>query len=429
VSWVAVMLAGIGVAGAQEDATPTLATYMDAAVLNNPRSAIAAATVDTARADVTEAGGFLLPNVRATGSYTRNQFEAIANYPVAGGGPPQEIVIFPRDQLTATITASVPLIDGPGFAQWQAARDGADAAEYDEVAVANDLRLEVARAWYVAVAAQEVVFAAQRARAAADENLRMVQIRAAAGAATNLSVHRAELEVANAQQLAIDAERVRRVSLRTLATLSGLPEPESLPVVPATAPVQMSEEDAVAIADSARPELAAAEARVEQLRLVRSGAWLGYTPTLSGFATEEYTNASGFSGEEAFWTLGVQADWLLLDFGDRGADVKRARAALATAEATLQETQDRVRDEVHAAWLDVEAAVASVEAARRGATVSREAAREFTTRFQVGMSTQFDVIQADRDALDAEVARIRAEGELQIAVLALQRATGQPIQP
>jgi outer membrane protein TolC len=338
-------------------------------------------------------------------------------------------VIFPENQFSASIRATIPLIDGPAIAQWQAARDGTDAAEHDEIAVMNDLRLEVARAWYVAVAAQEVVIAAERARAAADENLRTVRIRAEAGAATGLSVQRAELEVANAEQLMIDAERVRLVSLRTLATLSGLPEPEALPVVAAAIPAQVSEQEALAIAEASRPELAAARARVDQLKLARSGAWLGYTPTLSGFASEEYTNASGFSGEEAFWTVGLQADWLLLDFGDRGADVKRARAALVSAEATLQETQDRVRDEVHAAWLDVEAAQASVQAATRGATVSREAAREFTARFQLGMSTQFDVIQADRDALDAEVARIRAEGELAIAVLALQRATGQPIEP
>jgi outer membrane protein TolC len=45
------------------------------------------------------------------------------------------------------------------------------------------------------------------------------------------------------------------------------------------------------------------------------------------------------------------------------------------------------------------------------------------------MAVQFDVIQADRDALDAEVARIRAEGDLALAVLALQRAAGQTIEP
>jgi len=423
------VLLWVSVAAAQDVGAPTLAAYMDAAVLNNPRTVIAGAAVDTARADAAEAGSFLLPDLRASGNYTRNQYEALAVYPDPGGGPPTEIVLNPRNQLSASVTATIPLLDGPAIATWQAARDGTDAAEYDEVAAANDLRLDVARAWYVAVAAQEVVVAAQRARAAADENLRMVRIRAEAGAATNLSVQRAELEVANAEQLMIDGERVRLVSLRTLATLSGLPEPEALPVVAAAMPAQVSEEEALRIAESARPELAAAQTRVDQLKLVRSGAWLGYTPTLSGFATEQYTNASGFSGEEAFWTVGLQADWLLLDFGDRGADVRRARAALASAEATLQETQDRVRDEVHAAWLDVEAAKASVEAARRGATVSREAAREFTARFQLGMSTQFDVIQADRDALDAEVARIRAEGELAIAVLALQRATGQPVTP
>lgn len=408
---------------------PSLAAYMDAAVRNNPRSALARAATTTARADVEEAGAALLPTVRGSASWTYNQYEALAWLPDPAGGAPEEIVIVPQQQNAAALTARVPLLDGPGLARWWGLRDGVDAASHDERTAERDLRIDVARAWYAAVAAQEVEDAAERAQAAAEENRRYLAARAEAGAATALSVQRAELEVANAERLAIDGRRGWLTARRALATLSGLPEPESLPTMPADTAAVGPEEDALAAAEANRPELAAARARADQVRLARQATWLGWTPTIAATASERYTNASGFSGEETSWVVGVEADWLLLDFGDRVGEAHRARAALESAEATLRQTRDRVRDEVHAAWLDVDAARAGVAATRRGATVAHATAEEVGVRFRAGTATQLEVIQAERDALDAEVRRIRAEGELSLSRLALQRAAGEPIRP
>ncbi|MBA2321203.1 MAG: TolC family protein, partial [Deltaproteobacteria bacterium] len=211
----------------------TLAEYMDAAAANNPRGALARSAADTASADALAAGSALLPTVRVSAAWTYNQYDAIALLPDPTGGPPEEIVIIPREQRQAVVTGRVPIYDGAALATWQASRDGTEAARQDERATLQNLRFEVARAWYAAVAAQEVVAAADRARAAAEENLRYLSLREAAGAATPLSVQRAELEVANAEQVRVDALRTSANARRALATASGLPEPETLPVTPA----------------------------------------------------------------------------------------------------------------------------------------------------------------------------------------------------
>lgn len=405
----------------------TLAEYMDAAEANNPRGVIAASNAATAAADALTAGSALLPTVRVNAAWTYNQYAAVAFLPDPQGGPPEEIIIVPREQRTAVVTARVPLLDGAAIASWQASRDGTEAAREDGRAALQDLRLAVARAWYAAVAAQEVVAAAERAKAAAEENLRYLTLREAAGAATALSVQRAELEVANAEQLRVDALRTAANARRALATASGLPEPDALPVVPADLAEPPPEAELLAIAETERPELAAANARLERVKWAKSGAWLAAAPTVAGVATETLTNASGFSGQQATWTVGLQLDWAVLDLGNRAADLQRARAAYASADATLRQARDTVRDEVHAAWLDVDAARAKLVAARRGADVSRATADQVGQRLRAGTATQLEVIQAERDALDAEVLRIRAEGELAIARLALQRATGDQV--
>lgn len=417
--------------GGLRGGAPSLAAYMDAAVAHHPRSVIAAAGVDSAHADVVDAGASLLPTVRGNASLAYNQYEAVAYLPDPQGGPPDEIVIVPRSQYQATLSARVPLLDAPSFARWRASRLGADAVEADARATEQDLRLDVARAWYAAAAAQEVVAAAERARSAADENVRYLTLRAEAGAATLLSVQRAELEAANAELLVIDGRRAWLTARRELATLVGLPEVESLPITGAATgsdPLP-PEQTLLDQANGARPEIAAAEARLDQLRTAAGAAWLGYAPTVAAVGSEQITNASGFSGQSASWRVGLELDWLLLEVGDRASDLRRARSARVVAEANLELARNNVRDEVHGAWLAAEAAAAKVTAARRGAEVGLAAAEDVRARFQAGTATQLEVIQAERDALDAEVRRIRAEGEDAVARLALTRAAGGDVRP
>lgn len=408
---------------------PSLATYLDAAVANNPRGALARAATESAQAEVLDAAAGLLPTVRGNAAWTYNQFEAVAFLPDPAGGSPEEIVIVPREQVAASLGLRVPLFDGPAWARWRGFTYGVDASGDAERAVEQDLRMEVARAWYGASAADQVVGAAEQARAAAAENLRFVALRGEAGVASDLSVQRAELAVANADLLRIDAMRTAAGARRRLATLSGLPEPGALPAPPDRPQPVLDPAAVLAAAEATRPEIAAAEARVRQLRLAHRGTWLAWTPTIAGTAAESFTNASGFSGETASWRVGVEADWLLVDFGDRTADSRRAHAALATAEAALRQAREAVQEEVHAALLDLDSAIARVEATGRGAKVGRGAADEARLRFQAGTATQVEVIEAERDALDALVRRIGADGELAVARLALQRAIGAPIQP
>jgi outer membrane protein TolC len=150
---------------------------------------------------------------------------------------------------------------------------------------------------------------------------------------------------------------------------------------------------------------------------------------VSGTAAERYSNASGFSGQTTSWAVGLALDWAIVDIGRRAAEARTAAAGLLGAEALLEQVRAQVSDEVHGAWLEVETLRGKVEAARRGATVALATTAEVRARFQAGTAAQVELVLADRDALEAEVARIRAEGELALARLVLDRAAGRPLGP
>lgn len=406
-------------------AGPPLEAWIASALEKSPARSLSRAALLEAEANRLERGSRLLPVISAQATRTFNEREAIVDFDGPGGNDP--LVFTKKIQDDAVLTGRMPLFDLDAFARWRAGRAGARAAEADDRSNEVDTALNVARAYYTAVAASQVVRAAERAKATAEENKRIVEARLAIGATTQLLVQRADVELSRAEQVLIDAQRLWQSSRRALATLSGMPEPDVLSAPPPNADPPPPEATLLEAALASRPELAAARERATEASRGRLAAWGSFAPRVSATGTERYTEAAGFAGEELSWQVALTADWTLLDGGTRSAEVKRQRAAIKRTRAQLTDAENLARDELHNAWLDVDAARAKVAAARRGDTVARAAAEETRTRFKAGTVTQLDVIQSDRDALQAEVDRIRAEGELSIARLALRRAAGEPL--
>jgi len=403
-------------------ADPTLEDYIRSALEKNPGRAVSQAALLDAEAERLDRGSRLLPTVTVQATRTFNEFES--SFAV---GPGEEVVFQRKSQNDALLAARMPLFDADAFLKWRAGRAGTRAAEADDRTNERDVALNVARAYYTASAASEVVRAAERAKATAAENMRIVQARLQIGATTQLLVDRAELEVSRAEQVLIDARRVWNSSRRSLATLSGLAEPATLPAIAPSTEAPPTEDSMLQAALAGRPDVLAARERMTEASRGRMAAWGSYLPRVTANGYERYTDAPGFSGEEMTWQATIVADWTLLDGGTRSAELKRRRAAILRARARLTDAENIAKDELHSAWLDVDAALAKLAAARRGDAVARSAAEETRLRFKAGTVTQLDVIQSDRDALQAEVDRIRAEGELSIARLALRRAAGEPL--
>jgi outer membrane protein len=427
--FVGICVAIVAVLGVSSAATAaTLPEYMAAALKNNPQRRISHADVLDAEASQTEALSVLLPTISASASYQKNQYESKFPLVIPPATVPVNLTIAPFEQREANLNVRIPLIDGPAIARWKAARISTKAVRSDDAVSEQELLLTVSRTYYVALASQELVRAAERSKTASERNAQIASTRVAAGTSTALFADRAEYEVTRNEQTLVDARRAWLVAARSLATLTGLPEPASIAVpLPNDEPAP-PEEQLVSQAISRRPELTSFSDRLHVAQLAKRASWLQYAPTFYATGRDRWTNAPGF-GRSTSYVVGLSADWLLVDFGGRIGEAKKAKAAVLRADAALENERNAVRDEVHTAWLDLEGARVKVVSARRGAEVAAKASEEVDTRFGAGTATQLDVIQADRDRLQADVERIRAEADLAVARISLRRASGENIAP
>jgi outer membrane protein len=189
--------------------------------------------------------------------------------------------------------------------------------------------------------------------------------------------------------------------------------------LPATA---LTAVDAVDLALCNNPQTREVWASARAQAALVGVAQAGWLPNLDGSAsaTRFQNENNPFTRTSAALTL----SWLLVDFGQRSANVENAsqllNAAAATQDATVQSLFLAALQTYYAAQA-TQAAVVSANEAERAAGESYRAA---DARYAVGVATPADRLQAQTALSQATLNRIRAEGEARNALGALANALG-----
>jgi outer membrane protein TolC len=365
--------------------------------------------------------GRLLPSVSAVAGYTRNQVEVSVSRP-GSNGQVESAIISPLDQVDATFTLRVPLVDVGAWRRLGAAREAEGSARFRIAATENDTDAEVARLYYTLVGATWLRDAGEKSLKASEKNLEIVDLRRKAERALETDVLRARVEVERARLRVADAERQVRSASRALRTATGLeatPGAPDMPPMPGAAPSPSA--DALAARVLATPAVRAAEAEVAAAEKTRAAAWSALLPTVGASATERLTNATGFAGRNALYNVQLSATWNL-DY----TTVTQARAAESAA-ALAKSRAERARRLQHDQAADAADRVAS-ERVRLEAAVAEERAAEavvaaFRERLAAGTAALHEVVQAERDAFSATASRIQAGADLAYARVLLEAKT------
>lgn len=413
-------LALLALAPSLAHATQPLESFLERSKTNAFDTREATATIRQRHSEADVALGRLTPVFSARGVYTRNQYEAAVQLP----GSPERLVITPYNQLDAFLQLDVPIIDLANYHRYKASRALAESSASQKEATTIDVSRSVTRAYYQFLGAASLVDSARESIKAAEANLKNVDDRRAAGAATDLDHERAAASLSRAEQDLADAELSAALAARSLETLSGLSPEAAQPFPEDDLHPEGSLNGWLSLAGSTpaqRAQLKLAESAEQNRKAANRALW----PTLSANAQERFTNATGFTGRNSAYTLQLILAWRL-DYGTYAANDAQ-EAALEVQRVRVERSKRASEDAAFEAFRRVEAGVAKSRAARAQATAATRAASLSEDRYKAGVATQLDVTQAQRDAFLASAAKIQADADLAFARASLRLAAGIPV--
>lgn len=423
--------------------SPTVLTLDDAitrGLASSPRVQEARARETAAAAGRDGRKALSGPTASVTSSYVRTNHIDEFGVPQPGGGTR---VIFPDIPDNFRLRADIlyPLwTGGRTGALVDAAASEMRAAEADAAVVVADLTMEIAATYWQVLTTRATVAVLDEGLARTEVWVNDVRARVDAGVSSPHEVVQAQAHRARQRVQRIQAAQAATLAERELVRLTGLPPGQLLELAtPVDQPLAgtvgadvKSAAEYYERATAGRAEREALSARRDAFTSAARAAMAALHPQVATFAGIEPARPNSRfvprSNEwNTSWDLGVSVTWSLWDNGKA-----RAERAMATAQADAlshrqREFDSRLDVEVTQRLLDLESGRAAVEASTEAVTAAAEVHRVMRERYDAGVATSTDVLDAHIAWLDASLERTRLQAALRIAESRLQRTVGAPI--
>lgn len=331
--------------------------------------------------------------------------------------------------LAVQATAEMPIYAGGRVSSAiDQARSGADMARFG----AEQARLQTV---VLAVSTYTEVLTARKLEAryntlaiALAETERQAGLRYRTGEIANSELAQARARKAEADAGLAQAQGRRISAEAAYQRLVGKPAGDlaPLPQLPATPPTL---DEAMDMARASNPALRQAKAGVDIARAgVRSAKAEGM-PMIGAFAEAAHVRDQFFPGYKAdSVAVGVRGRWTLWAGGRVASQTRAADADLDASEARLRQADQTLEGMVIDAWQGLTTARRMTEASLLRRDAAAEALRGTRLEAQVGAKPTLAVLDAEREAIEAEAALLQAEGMRTVAAWRLNALTGN-IQP
>ena len=398
-------------------------------------------TLRKGRQDLEEAQGLAiqqraarLPRLAATGAYQQLDEARIERVQFSAAQPATP---FLNDQSwNANLVVTQPIYAGGKYnSMARSSRLTREAALASYQALVANTLLEVRTAYSDVLLAVEQIVVQEASKKLLERELETARRSLEAGTVPKFNVLRAEVELANALPPLIRARNQERISRNTLALLLGcdIPADSGVDIPLRTAdslkaePFEVSVGAALNAAWVRRPEIKAAQS-ASQLRheeVLQTRADL--LPSLSGTAGYGVQNRNFIRDLDRTldgWTVGVQANWLLFDFGQTQAKVNMARAREERARLEVEDVRRRIELEVRTAFSLFMESKEVLVSQTRVIEQAEEAVRLVTARADAGSSTQLEVLSAQTALKLSRTQYSQALRDYTVARAKLERAMG-----
>ncbi|HVX94543.1 MAG TPA: TolC family protein [Polyangia bacterium] len=384
------------------------------ALERNPTVGVALEEIQRANALVTESRSGWLPTLMGSGSFTR----------LEGDRPPHQAnPVLDANQFYGQLTLTVPLVAAQG---WTAERHAKDQVHVSEASAADVRRLvaqATGNAFLAVIAQRQQLKSNDTAIANAKAHSEYAHTRLVGGIGRSIDDVRAQQDLATvlANREAVLTGLAR--AEEALGVLIGGSEP-----VDAVETVELGALPSLAAAlDEAaahRTDVVTQRARVAAAETLRKDVWAYYAPYLSAVG-QPFVQ----SGQAVLPNFGWQAALLLTlpfyDGGQRTGLSHERDAQLAQSRLGLEAAVRQARADVRVAFEAMLHADQALTATREAASLAHRAYDLAVTAYKAGATSNLEVIDAARQARDADSSAAIAGDVARRARLDLLVASGR----
>ena len=298
------------------------------------------------------------------------------------------------------------------------------------------LAIDVASAFYQVVKQRQLLGVTRQSYERSRKLRDASEGRMKVGLASKLDVLRADLQAAQAQESMVSFQSSLDTALESLRVLIGVApdeplEPEDV-TLPDTADLAIEplelllkqalerrlelQESRDQVEDGARAASLARQNLLPQLDLSVGVAQTGFGPTIS-------SALSALGGADRRVTVSVSTSYPL----ERSADKTNAAIAeldLASRKRALRQREFEIEADVRGAVRNLERIQKSVELQRKGVAFAEQQQRLATLRYQRGLASNFDVVDAEGSLVAARTALVGLLTDYQVARFQLLKSTG-----
>jgi outer membrane protein TolC len=442
--WLSSGLLFVGLGSVGPGATPATAaqtplSFRDALTIarqHNQQVRAAEAQVQRSRSDrAAERGGYF-PTISAIGGYLHmndrlfvdlNDLRPLLSalnpaVPI----PPLTATVLENDPYRASLTARWTVFAGGRIlAANRAAQAAVAAAEQERRGAENGITTELVDRYFKRRLAADVLVVRRQALGTFSRHLNDAHRLRSAGQIARTDELRAEVAHAEAdRELKKAARDVNLATIALRSTLGG--EVDAMPTTPLALVTGLEPlATFTATADSGNPTLGRLAALKEQAHQGVRAARGELLPSLHVFGTGELFEKGLNTTSDPKWVVGVAARWELFDGLTR---INRLHSAQHQEEAVGFEhdhAQDEVATLVQQRYDEYQSALEQYQSLETTVALAEESLRSERKAYEAAVGTSLNVIDAQLSLSHAQVDRLTALYELDLALAQLLEASGQ----
>lgn len=393
------------------------------ALENNEQVKISRQELRQAETDVTTATSELYPQISVRGAYN---WEKERDY---GASSSTQGSIFTTPNEYGTLSLQL----DQHIYQWGKVWSGRKIAQYyregtrlRHVRQVQEILYQVSTRYYEVLLGREAVEIAETALERAQKQLQQARARFDAGILTRTDVLRAEVQVSRSREELERAKNQHDIAMENLALELGIEStPGSLVEPGEKSFAQAQIVDLYNKALKNRKDFKQAQKELQGRKENVSVEKADFFPRLSFTGQYTRTDEKGlYYGEYDDWRAALEVSFPLFTGWKNSADVDRAKAEKNKAEYSLARLRKQIRNEVRSVYLNILTQQKVIDQLGKQVQSAEENYRQVTARFQQGLVTAVDQIDAFTALTESENRLAQAYYTYQLDLIQLKLATG-----